>query len=172
MTEETVLELSERLVERLREKGLKIATAESCTGGMLAQYLTAVSGASEVFECGMISYANRIKMKELGVSGQTLARVGAVSEETAVEMALGIRNKAASDLGVSTTGIAGPTGGSAEKPVGTVHIAACYKNRFLHQKLSLGAECEGERARIRLAAVERALRLVLRLLDEAGDQRL
>lgn len=168
MTQEKVIALAEQLVARLAESKLKIATAESCTGGMVAECLTAVSGASEVFECGVVSYANRIKMKELGVSGQTLARVGAVSEETSVEMAIGIRNKAGSDLGVSTTGVAGPTGGTAEKPVGTVHIAACYKTRCVHQKLSLGVECGGDRAKIRLATVERLFRLVLRLLDEAG----
>jgi len=164
MQEEDLCSLAKELVALLSGKGLKIATAESCTGGMLAQYITSAPGASQVFECGIVSYANRIKIKELGVSGQTLARVGAVSEETAMEMAIGVRNKAGSDVSVSTTGIAGPDGGTPSKPVGTVHIAACYKSRCLHQKLSLGSE--GNRDAVRKAAVDRALRLVLRLLKE------
>jgi len=164
MQEEDLYALAKELVALLSGQGLKIATAESCTGGMLAQYITSAPGASQVFECGVISYANRIKIKELGVSGNTLARVGAVSEETALEMAIGVRNKAGSDVGVSTTGIAGPDGGTPEKPVGTVHIAVCYKSRCLHQKLSLGDE--GSREAIRRAAVERALKLVLRILKE------
>lgn len=161
--------LAEELVHRLTEKGMTIATAESCTGGMVAETITAVSGASGVFECGVVSYANRIKMQELSVSGETLARVGAVSEETAREMAEGVRRKAGSTIGVSTTGIAGPTGGTPEKPVGTVHIAAACQARCLHEKLSLLSECGCDREKIRRRTVERRLELALRLLSEMEE---
>ena len=104
--------LAGELTARLKQSGLIAATAESCTGGMAAQYMTSAAGASEVFECGIVSYANRIKVQELGVSEDTLARTGAVSRETALEMAEGVRARSASDLGLSTTGIAGPGGGT------------------------------------------------------------
>ena len=153
-------ELAAELAARLHADGLTIATAESCTGGMAAQYLTSVPGASDVFECGIVSYANRIKIQELSVSPDTLARVGAVSRETALEMARGVRNRAASSLGVSTTGIAGPGGGSPGKPVGTVHIAVCNGDCELHRQLSLN----GTRQEIREAAVEQLFLLALELL--------
>lgn len=153
--------LAAELVAELIRQGKKIATAESCTGGMVAQNLTAVSGSSNVYECGIIAYANRIKVKELGVSEETLARHGAVSKETAIEMADGIRRAASSDIGISTTGIAGPTGGTPEKPVGTVHIAVSSKRGTFQEKLSLLPECENNREKIRKAATARALQLAL-----------
>ena len=167
----TTLELAGELVRRLAAGGWKAATAESCTGGMAAQYITAVSGASEVFDFGVISYANRIKERELGVAAETLAAHGAVSEETAREMAGGILARADSDFGLATTGIAGPTGGTPEKPVGTVHIAACFRlpgggTRCLHERLSLLGECGNDRAGIREAAVRR---LFLLALDAVGE---
>ena len=115
-------ELPELLVRTLAEKGLKIATAESCTGGLISKMITDVSGASAVFDCGVCSYANEIKEKVLGVSADDLKAKGAVSEEVAVAMAKGVRELSGADIGISTTGIAGPTGGSAGKPVGTVWI--------------------------------------------------
>lgn len=114
--------LEDTLVKVLTEKNMKIATAESCTGGMISQRITNVSGASNVFELGVCSYANRIKNKILGVKNETLEKVGAVSEETATQMCQGIKELASSDIGVSTTGIAGPTGGTDKKPVGLVFI--------------------------------------------------
>ncbi len=110
------------LVEVLREKGLKVATAESCTGGLISKMITDVSGASDVFDCGVCSYANEIKEKLLGVSAEDLKLRGAVSEEVAMAMAKGVRKLSGADIGISTTGIAGPTGGTKEKPVGTVWI--------------------------------------------------
>ena len=111
------------LIEILRDKKLKIATAESCTGGLLAKKITDVSGASEVFEMGIVSYANRIKNEFLDVPNDVLDTVGAVSEETARQMAIGVANLAKSDVGVGITGIAGPGGGTEEKPVGLVYIS-------------------------------------------------
>ncbi|MDO5123174.1 MAG: CinA family protein [Eubacteriales bacterium] len=110
------------LIEKLKEKGMKIAAAESCTGGLISKLLTDESGVSAVFDCGVCSYANQIKQKVLGVKCETLEAFGAVSPETAMEMAQGVRSLANAQIGISATGIAGPTGGSGEKPVGTVYI--------------------------------------------------
>lgn len=115
-------DLPQLLVGLLSEKGLKIATAESCTGGLISKMITDVSGASAVFDCGVCSYANIIKEKVLGVSAGDLRTKGAVSEEVAKQMAEGVRKLSGADIGISTTGIAGPTGGTDLKPVGTVYI--------------------------------------------------
>lgn len=115
--------LEELAVRELLRAGKTLATAESCTGGLLAKRITDISGASQVFEMGAVTYANRIKEQVLGVSHATLTAHGAVSEETAREMAQGIRKSAGSDLGIGITGIAGPGGGTEEKPVGLVYIA-------------------------------------------------
>jgi PncC family amidohydrolase len=105
------------------EKTLKIATAESCTGGLLSHILTSVSGSSTYFLGGVVAYSNQIKEKMLGVQEHTFLRYGAVSAQCAQEMADGVRVKFRADIGLSTTGIAGPTGGTPEKPVGLVFIA-------------------------------------------------
>ena len=112
----------EEIAKRLIAHNLTIATAESCTGGLLAHTLTNISGSSEYFECGVISYSNQSKIELLGVSKQTLEDHGAVSIQIAKEMAIGIRDKSNVDIGLSTTGIAGPTGGTKMKPVGLVYI--------------------------------------------------
>lgn len=117
-----IAELPKLLVKELSERKLKIATAESCTGGLISKMITDVSGASAVFDCGVCSYANEIKAKVLSVSEEDLRTKGAVSCEVAMQMAKGVRELSGSDIGISTTGIAGPTGGSKEKPVGTVFI--------------------------------------------------
>ena len=117
-----------RLVKALLENNMKIATAESCTGGMIASKITSVPGASECFDCGVVTYSNEQKHKLLEVSDQTLSMYGAVSEETALEMCEGIRKLANADFGISVTGIAGPGGGTTEKPVGTVWIGICGEN--------------------------------------------
>ena len=123
--------LQENVVAKLREKGVKLATAESCTGGLLSERITAVSGASEVFDFGVCTYANEMKHKVLGVSNETLSVLGAVSAETAMQMAEGARNVSGADLAVSTTGIAGPTGGTPEKPVGLVYCGISTKDKSL-----------------------------------------
>ncbi|MBE6898542.1 MAG: competence/damage-inducible protein A, partial [Ruminococcaceae bacterium] len=116
-------DLQTAAVTRLKEKGLHVATAESCTGGYVSKRITEVDGASSVFDCGVCSYSNDIKEKVLGVSHDTLVAYGAVSEQTAREMAAGVRRLSGAEIGVSTTGIAGPGGGSPEKPVGLVYVA-------------------------------------------------
>lgn len=115
-------------VSRLMQKGLKVATAESCTGGLISKLLTDRPGVSQVFDCSVCSYANSIKEKVLGVGAHTLIEHGAVSPETALEMAQGIRSLADADVGISTTGVAGPTGGTEEKPVGLVYIGIVTKD--------------------------------------------
>lgn len=113
----------EKTVKLLREKGLTLATAESCTGGLIAKRITDVSGSSAVFECGIVSYSNRIKREILGVREKTLEEHGAVSEECAKEMVQGVLNLGGADLAVAVTGIAGPKSDNTDKPVGLVYIA-------------------------------------------------
>lgn len=122
-------DLPKLFVDKLREKGLKVATAESCTGGLISKMITDVSGASEVFDLGVCSYANSIKEKVLGVKSADLELKGAVSEAVAKQMAEGVRKLANADIGISTTGIAGPTGGSDLKPVGTVYIGISFMDK-------------------------------------------
>ena len=125
------------LILALREKGLTFACAESCTGGLIAKRITDISGCSDVFLGGCVTYANSVKQNILGVRAETLDSVGAVSEQTALEMAEGIRKQTGADIGVSTTGIAGPTGGTPEKPVGTVFVAISAKEYSKCIKLTL-----------------------------------
>ena len=130
--------LHEEAVAKLRETGLKAATAESCTGGLVSERITRVSGASGVFECGVCSYSNRIKETVLGVSHETLSVLGAVSAETAIQMAEGVKKLSGADIAVSLTGIAGPTGGTAEKPVGLVFMGVCTDEKAYAVRLMLG----------------------------------
>lgn len=111
----------------LKKRGLTVAAAESCTGGLLSASLTSVPGSSGYFTGSVVAYDNEVKKKLLGVKADTLAEHGAVSEKTAREMAVGVRQKLSTDVGVSITGIAGPTGGTEEKPVGTVFIGVSVK---------------------------------------------
>ena len=109
-----------------------IATAESCTGGLIGDRLTNVSGSSSYFKGGIVAYSNAVKEEAVGVSKATLESVGAVSEETALEMARGVREKLNADIGISTTGIAGPTGGTEEKPVGLVFVGLSFEGGKKH----------------------------------------
>lgn len=119
---------------KLKKKNLSIATAESCTGGLLAHLLTNISGSSEYFERGVVTYSNISKIELLGIPKETIKEYGAVSEETAKAMAIGIKERSNVDIGISTTGIAGPTGGTKEKPVGLVYIGiATSKNTQVKQ---------------------------------------
>lgn len=120
--------LEEFIINKLKEKGLTVATAESCTGGLVASGLTDVSGSSEVFIGGIVSYSNDIKMDELEVSPIDIEKYGAVSEEVVKQMAKGVREKYDVDISVSTSGIAGPGGGSTEKPVGTIAVGVSFKS--------------------------------------------
>lgn len=120
--------------EKLKKHNLKIATAESCTGGLIGHTLTNISGSSNYFDRGIISYSNKAKIKLLDVSKKTLEKHGAVSEQVAYEMAEGIRKKSQVDIGVSSTGIAGPTGGTKEKPVGLVYIGFSNVGKTIVEK--------------------------------------
>lgn len=154
-------ELAESVIQRLKREKYKIATAESCTGGMLAQYITSVSGASEVFELGEITYANHMKEQELGVSPSLLNEFGAVSKSVCEQMAEGIRLKALSDIGIGVTGIAGPNGGTTEKPVGTVYVGIAHKNGTDCRLLQL----HGDRREIREATVKQVFIMLKNILD-------
>lgn len=148
--------IAERLVELLKARGLTCATAESCTGGGVGAALTAVPGSSAVFLGGVVSYANAVKRDVLGVSAATLDTVGAVSPETAAQMADGARRLTKADLAVSVTGIAGPGGGSAEKPVGLVWFGLATPDGTRTER----AIFAGDRAAVRAAAVTHALGLL------------
>lgn len=157
--------LAKELVSLLREKKLKIAQAESCTGGLLSKYITDQAGASEIFECGIVSYSGRIKSKLLGVSEETIKAHGEVSEETALEMAAGIRAVGTADIGIGITGIAGPGGGTAEKPVGLVYFAVSSGNSVEAVRLEL-FDCK-DRSEVREKTVENVLRYVIRKIKSS-----
>lgn len=154
------LENLSRLVgEHLAARGWRLATAESCTGGWVAEVVTATAGSSGWFDCGFITYSNDAKCALLGVSPMTLARYGAVSEQTTASMAKGCLERAEADVALSISGIAGPGGGSADKPVGTV----CF-GWARHGETPLTATChfDGDREAVRRQAVIFALEEVLR----------
>ena len=145
------------LLDKLISEGFTVATAESCTGGLIASSIVDIPGASDCFNEGYITYSNEAKMKNLGVSEATLIAHGAVSIETATEMAKGVRRKAQSDFGISSTGIAGPGGGSPKKPVGLVYIGCAYgEDKCVVKELRL----KGDRTAVRNAAAAEALKLL------------
>lgn len=127
---EGAITLAERVLQLLRARGATLATAESCTGGLIASMLTRVPGSSDGFHAGFVTYSNAIKQSVLGVSAQTLAQHGAVSEEVVREMALGALDRSAADYAVAVSGVAGPDGGTADKPVGTVWLAWGNRQRL------------------------------------------
>jgi len=154
MKDQTVeKEIEEIVAEILVKRELTIATAESCTGGLLAGKLINYPGISSVFMEGAITYSNEAKMARLNVKGETLEAFGAVSKETAAEMAQGIALAAGTDIGVSVTGIAGPGGGTAEKPVGLVYVGLYIKGEVKTEELHLS----GDRQKIRNTTVMSAL---------------
>ena len=128
-------ELVQVVCRKLMEKGLTISSAESCTGGMFAAALTDIPGISACFNRGLVTYSNEAKMQELGVKAETLEKYGAVSEETAMEMAEGLKKVSGSDICVSVTGVAGPGGGTPEKPVGLVYIGLVYGDKKLCRRV-------------------------------------
>ena len=142
----------------LKTRGLSLATAESCTGGGLSYWLTSVPGSSDWFERGFVTYSNQAKMGMLGVDESTLKNHGAVSEEAAIEMANGILQKSFADLGIAITGIAGPDGGTAEKPLGTVWIAISGKHFKTEAKHYVFT---GDRQAVRLASIAKAMEMLL-----------
>ncbi|MCE2926577.1 MAG: CinA family protein [Rickettsiales bacterium] len=149
-------ELAHDVVQAAKKSGLRIVAAESCTGGLLTGLITEISGSSAVIEVGFVTYANEAKTGLLGVDEDLIGEHGAVSEQVAVAMAGGARQKAEADLSVAITGIAGPTGGSEQKPVGTVFIALSTDQETFAQRFQFN----GNRTDIRLQAVEQALRLI------------
>ncbi|HDL89793.1 MAG TPA: nicotinamide-nucleotide amidohydrolase family protein [Thermodesulforhabdus norvegica] len=153
-------ELEKVVGDMLRSRGMKLAVAESCTGGMLAARIISVPGASDYFERGYIVYSNKAKVEELGVNPDVLERYGAVSEQTARAMAVGAKEKAGVDVALGITGIAGPTGGTREKPVGTVFIGCACDDRTVVEHHVL----RGERQIVQMRSVQAALRLLWELL--------
>ncbi len=153
------------IIDQLSKEGLSVATAESCTGGMIASTIVNIPGASDCFNEGYITYSNEAKMKNLGVHDETLSVFGAVSQETATEMAKGVRKKASADFGISSTGIAGPGGGSPKKPVGLVYIGCAFgDDKCIVKELRL----KGSRSEVRAQATEQALYLLEECLMNRG----
>jgi len=156
------IELLVRVSEVLKKKGLKVATAESCTGGLIGHTLTNISGSSEYYDRGIISYSNRAKMELLGVPEELLEKYGAVSEEVARAMAEGVREKSKVDIGVATTGIAGPTGGTKDKPVGLVYIGVSTRDKTVVRRYLF----HGGRLGNKESTCKAALELLLEVLGE------
>lgn len=153
-------QLSQRLGEQLLKRNWRIATAESCTGGGVAAAITAIPGSSAWFEYGIVSYANAAKEKLLGVSGETLTREGAVSEAVVIEMARGVLALSGANITVAISGVAGPGGGSPEKPVGTVWFAWAMARGEIKTELKW---FDGNRAEVQKQAVVWALEEALRI---------
>ncbi|MEE1283164.1 MAG: nicotinamide-nucleotide amidohydrolase family protein [Acutalibacteraceae bacterium] len=158
--------INELVVKVLAENNMKIATAESCTGGLISKKITEVSGSSAVFDCGVCSYSNEIKNKVLGVDKAVLDTLGAVSAETAKQMAKGVRLLANSDIAVSTTGIAGPTGGTPQKPVGLVYIGLSTAQGDIAVKALLAENKNNTRERVRELATAGALYLAYKNISK------
>ena len=158
--DEDVAGLEETVVRTLKEKGLTVSTAESYTGGMIAERITAVSGSSEVFGYGFVTYWKQAKAKLVGVDPDIIARYNVVSAPVAAQMALGAAKASGSDIAVSVTGVAGPTGGDAVRPVGTVYLGAARGGTVYVKKLFVSRP---DRALVRARAAQAALELVLRL---------
>lgn len=157
--------LEERLVSVLKEKNLVAATAESCTGGLVAKRITDVSGSSSVFNCGIVSYSNEIKSSVLGVSEEILSEYGAVSEQTVREMVSGVLKLSGADIAVSISGIAGPNSDNTEKPVGLIYLAASNGKETVVKKLE-NKFTEDVRRLNRESASDEAIKLLLNLAGE------
>lgn len=150
---------AEQLLSACRACNERIATVESCTGGLIAALLTEIAGSSDVFERGFVTYANEAKQEMVGVSAELIAEHGAVSEQVAAAMAHGGMEHSSAHRVVSVTGVAGPGGGSAEKPVGLVQFALAVKGQPIHTEQHI---FEGVRTEVRLATVAQAIRLLSR----------
>jgi nicotinamide-nucleotide amidase len=153
--------MAESIIRDFTDAGLMVSTAESCTGGLIAGALTEIAGSSAVVDRGFVTYTNNAKMEMLGVQEATLARHGAVSEETARQLVHGALFRSHADIAIAVTGVAGPGGGSAEKPVGLVHLAAKSRTSGLvHRKMLYG---DLGRDQVRLATVRTALAMIRQL---------
>lgn len=151
-----------RIAALLEEKNIKVSTAESCTGGLVAATLVNVAGISNWFEEGYVTYSNTAKQKLLGVDKDTLEQFGAVSEQTARQMAIGAAKAAGCQAAVATTGIAGPDGGTDEKPVGLVYIGAVVRDDVVIEKHIF----KGDRADVRKQSTQAALELLEQMLEK------
>ncbi|MFW8604384.1 CinA family protein [Rhizobium beringeri] len=157
-----IISMAEAIIRDFTAAGLMVSTAESCTGGLIAGALTDISGSSAVVDRGFVTYTNTAKIEMLGVQAETLLRLGAVSEETARQMVHGALFRSRAEIAVAVTGIAGPGGGSAEKPVGLVHLAAKSRaGALIHRKMLYG---DIGRSEVRLATIRTALEMVRSLL--------
>jgi PncC family amidohydrolase len=156
--------LAEAVLELSRARGWTLATAESCTGGLVGARLTEVPGASDAYVGGIVAYSDDVKRAQLAVRAETLREHGAVSAETAAEMATGARHALAADIAVAVTGVAGPGGGTPDKPVGLVYITVDSPDGSSTEKLQIG----GDRQTIREQTTETALRLVHRHLTQSA----
>ncbi len=164
MFSDDIIKLAAETLQMARDRGFHLATAESCTGGLIMAALTEIAGSSDVVDRGFITYTNRAKMELLGVSTETLRIGGAVTRETAIAMATGALKYSSANIAVSVTGIAGPGGGSAEKPVGLVHMAVAGREGVtLHEKHLFG---DIGRNKVREATVFAALGLFLKKITK------
>jgi len=156
-------ELAARVAHKLRDAERRLVTAESCTGGWLAKVLTDVAGSSQWFECGYVTYSDQAKMRDLGVAAATLTQFGAVSEQTVREMAEGCLRLTGATVSLAVSGVAGPDGGTSEKPVGTVWFCGAARHGGSADIIAERQQFDGDRAAVRSRAVLHALRLILRL---------
>ncbi|HUN24573.1 MAG TPA: CinA family protein [Anaerolineales bacterium] len=157
--------LAQEIGRRLLARGWFLATAESCTGGLVSHYLTNVPGSSAWFVGGVVSYTNALKMQLLGVSPETLVQYGAVSEQTVMEMAVGVCQKLGAQVGIAVTGIAGPGGGSTEKPVGLVWVGLALP----HQVVAQAFHWYGNRIANKESSAQTALAWLLELLTRTSE---
>jgi len=153
--------IASKVADLLLAKGLTLAVAESCTGGLISDMITDVPGASQFFLMGIVTYSDGSKVSVLGVRESTLMEHGAVSRQAAEEMAVGVRNLRRADLGLSATGIAGPGGATEEKPVGLVYLSLSHR----HGQISEREIFSGDRREVKRAASEHALGMILGLLE-------
>lgn len=160
------MSLVERLSTVLRSRGLKMTAAESCTGGMISAAMTDLAGSSEIFDRGFVTYSNQAKTDLLGVYATTLEAFGAVSEQTAIAMVEGALRQTPADVAVAVTGIAGPSGGSPEKPVGLVYIGVALKDK---KPQAFKHNFPGDRAAVRQQTVNAALTHILDLIEGSDD---
>lgn len=162
--DDEIRSLATTVLKRCRALGWKAATAESCTGGLIAGALTEIAGSSDVVDRGFVTYSNEAKMQMLGVPAETLTAHGAVSEQTARAMALGALANSDAGVSVAVTGVAGPGGGSAEKPVGLVHFAAATPDGIIAEHRVF----EGDRGAVRHQTVLHALKMMLSRTEAAS----
>ena len=156
-----ILMIASKLVKITNEKKMTISSAESCTGGLIAGAITEIPGSSSVFHRGYVTYSNLAKQQVLNVQSYELEKFGAVSKEVASQMAIGAKLNSNADISIAVTGIAGPSGGSGEKPIGTVYIALAFKEDIKVK----GFLFEGDRTEIRMLTVRTALEIILKEID-------